>query len=135
MNQLKPIINTNNGGVHSISSVIYPQCFTNNSAFQPIVRLKTLNLHSASTFHIPSMSINKCFHGGPKVILSPLNNSIRRNAPIIQRLLTKRLRVYPGIFKCNSNRCRCCNFLSCKSTIRSTVNNRVFSVKLLSDIR
>ena len=136
MNQLhkKTLLKVAGLQIHSGSSVKIPQNITNFSVLQPVVRLNTLNLHSASSFHVPSISINKCFHSGPKVVLSPIKFSIRRNSFINQQLLNKKHRVYPKIYKCSTKRCGCCNFLSCRSTIRSTVNGRVFSVKLPSDV-
>ena len=55
--------------------------------------------------------------------------------PRKQRQLNKRHRVHPVINKCNTKRWACCNYISCKSNIKSTVNSRVFSVVLDSDIK
>ena len=129
-----PILKIKPLNMHSVSSVQIPQNVTNFSLLQPSVRLKPLNLHSASSFHVPSLSINKCFYNGPKVVLSPLKSSIIRISSINIRTLHKKHRVYPKISKCNAKRCRCCNNLSCDSTIISTINGRVFSVKLTSDV-
>jgi hypothetical protein len=115
--------------IHSGSSIQIPQNITNFSDLQPVVRLNTLNLHSASAFHVPSISINKCFHSGPKIVLSPTKMSIHRNSSNNRRLF-----YYKHIEKCNTKKCLCCKYLSCQSTIRSTVNGRVFSVNLASDV-
>ena len=42
--------------------------------------------------------------------------------------------MYPTISKCNAKRCSCCNHLCCKSTIKSNVNGRQFSVITNSDL-
>ena len=40
----------------------------------------------------------------------------------------------PCISKCNGKRCSCCKHLCCKSTIKSNVNGRRFSVVTYSDL-
>ena len=40
----------------------------------------------------------------------------------------------PSISKCNAKRCSCCKHLCCKSTIKSNVNGRQFSVITNSDL-
>ena len=42
--------------------------------------------------------------------------------------------VYPSIYKCNAKMCNCCKHLCCKSTIKSYVNGRQFSVITNSDL-
>ena len=42
--------------------------------------------------------------------------------------------MYPSISKCNAKRCSCCKHLCCKSTIKSNVNGRQFSVITNSDL-
>jgi hypothetical protein len=135
MNQIKtPILKLAALNMHSVSTVQIPKNVTSFSLLQPSVRIKPLNLQSASSFHVPSISINKCFYNGPRVVISPLKSSIQRLSSFNKRTLHKRHRVYPRIFKCNAKRCMCCNNLSCNSTISSTVNGRVFSVKLPLDV-
>ena len=120
--------------MHSVSTVQIPKNVTSFALLQPSVRIKPLNLQSASSFHVPSISINKCFYNGPKVVISPLKSSIQRLSSFNKRTLHKRHRLPPRILKCNAKRCMCCNNLSCNSTISSTVNGRVFSVKLPLDV-
>ena len=121
--------------LHSAASVHIPNT-TYNQLFnsKPFVRLSQLKLHSATSFVTPSINVFNCFQN-PKVTLSPLKNSIiRKYSKIPSLALCKKPRVYPTISKCNSKRCKCCNYLCSGSTIKSTVNGRVFSVDLPYDI-
>ena len=102
--------------------------------FQPSVRLTPLNLHSARSFHLPSVSISNCFHNGPRVVLSPLKDSMSRKYLVHKKIVFPKRRKYPHISKCNTKRCRCCKHLVCESTVKSTVNGRTFSVRLNSDV-
>ena len=135
MNSL-PKLKITNLNLHSASSVQIPRNLATFQSLQPSVRLVPLNLSSASSFHVPSSSINNIFHSGPKVVLSPLKQSIIRYSQVHlhSRYFDRRRRMYPTITKCNRKRCVCCNHLSTKSTIKSLVNGRVFSVKFNSDI-
>ena len=131
----KPKLKINNLNLQSVSCVQIPHNLVNFQNMQPSVRLQRLKIGSASSFHIPSSSINTIFLNGPKVQLSPLKKSILRKFKVKRhsRFLNKRHRVFPTINKCSSERCKCCKALSTKSTIKSLVNGRVFSVKLTSD--
>lgn len=129
-----PIIKLNPINIHSVSSIRIPAHIKDFNALQPSVRLKPINLHSASSFHIPSVSVNKCFFNGPKIILSPLRSSIHYNISNSIQNHHRRYRVYPKTNKCNSRRCKCCNFISCKSTVKSTVNGRTFSTRFTHNI-
>ena len=120
--------------LHSARSLHIPN---SDQLFQskPIVSLPRLKLHSANSFVLPSTNVSNCFHNGPRVTLSPLSNALIRKYNINQ--YTSSLgnrRMYPSISKCNSKRCRCCNYLSCNSTIKSSVNGRIFSINLPSNI-
>ena len=64
------------------------------------------------------------------VRLSPLKSHVLRNS----RSKYRRSVVYPSISKCNAKRCSCCKHLCCKSTIKSNVNGRQFSVIYNSDL-
>ena len=119
--------------MHSVSSLQIPKNTTNFSSLQPTVRIRPLNLHSAASVHVPSISINKCFNNGPKVILSPLKSAIS-NSSYRKVLHFKTRRVYPNVSKCGTKRCLCCKHISCKSTIKSSVNSRTFNVKLSVDV-
>ena len=133
MNRQKIKLNLQPLNLHSASSVFIPPNITDFKSLQPTVRLRPLQLHSASQFHVPSISINKCFYNGPKVVLSPLKSIISNRSYNI-RSLNRRRRLHPQINKCNARRCMCCNYLTCSSTIKSTVNGRVFSTNFTSDV-
>ena len=57
-------------------------------------------------------------------------------SPVLRNSRSKYTRrvVDPCISKCNSKRCSCCKHLCCKSTIKSSVNGRQFSVITYSDL-
>lgn len=129
-----PLIQLNPLRMHSVSSVQVPKNISNFSSLQPYVRLKPLFLHSASSVRVPSLSINKCFYNGPKVVLSPLRSCMQRVSSICKQSTYKRHRVYPQINKCSAKKCMCCSNITCNSTIKSVVNGRTFSVKLNSDV-
>ena len=135
MNRI-PILKLTPLNIHSASSCQILKNLTNFNSLLPSVCLKPLNLHSASSVRVPSISINNCFHNGPKVVLSPLSKSIQKFNSVNIRLLKNNFkrRVYPKNSMCNTKRCGCCSHLSCKSTIKSNVNGRVFSVNLVSDV-
>ena len=121
--------------MRSVSSDHVLRNFNSFKFLQPSVILRPLKLSTASSFHVPSSAINN-FHHGPKIVLSPLKQSIIRKSLVhINSLpLVKRHRTHPIIAKCNRKRCGCCNYISTRSTIKSLINGRVFSVKLNSDI-
>ena len=75
-----------------------------------------MNLHGVSG--------SALFRNHLKVRLSPLKSPVLRNS----RSKYRRSVVYPSISKCNAKRCSCCKHLCCKSTIKSNVNGRQFSV-------
>ena len=70
-----PWIQINPSRMHSLSSVQVHKNISKLSSLQSYVRIKPLILHSASSVHVPSLSINKCFYNGPGVVLSPLNHA------------------------------------------------------------
>lgn len=121
--------------VHSASSFRASNGITSSINLLPTVRLNPLNIGSASSFYIPSLSVNSCFHNGPRVLLSPLKASIVRETRVnIRNIRLGRRRVYHKITKCNAKRCMCCKFLSTKPNIKSTVNGRVFNVIIDQDL-
>ena len=126
-----PIIKLSPLRLHSATSLHIPNSDNKILSSKPVVSLPRLNLHSATSFVLPSANISNCFHNGPRVALSPLSNSLIRKYNIKQYSPSLgNHRMYPSISQCNSKRCRCCNYLSCNSTIKSSINNRVFSVNL-----
>ena len=129
--------------MHSVSSIRTPANISNFGGMQPRVVLNRLKLSSAKSFYMPSVSVTKCFHQGPRIRLSPLKSSlIRRHnlqneVPLGSRrnvYLGLRRKVYPKINKCNTKSCVCCKHISCKPTIRSSVNGRQYSVNIDTDI-
>ena len=132
----KPFVRISPIKLHSASSLQVPSKISNFCSLQPRLRLEPLNLSRAKSFHVPSISVSHCFHNGPKVVLSPLKASVVRKALTQNNsvLIKSKHAAHPTISKCNTKRCGCCKHLSCKSTIKSTVNGRVFSVKLEEDI-
>ena len=114
--------------MQSVSSIQIPRNTSDISSLQPFVRLRPLNLPSALSFRVPSISFNKCFNNGPRVVLSPLKTSLSYSVDVKPFYKTRRL--YPNITKCKVKRCKCCKNISCKSTIKSSVNGRTFNVKL-----
>ena len=97
--------------LHSASSVRIPNSINNFLTLIPAVRLRPLNLLSASSVNL---------HG--------LANTSKYSNPF------KRPGMYPSISKCNAKRCKCCMHLCTNSTVTSSVNGRKFSVVNNSDL-
>ena len=117
-----------------LSAVRIPSNISNRTLTQPRVQLKQLNLFTAKSFHLPSLAVSNVFHNGPRVRLSPLKSSVIHFNLTNKTLSNKRRRAYPEVYKCNTKSCRCCKHISCKSTIKSSVNGRNFSINIDSDI-
>ena len=96
----------------------------------PSVYVSPLKLHSATKINLHKVSDSALFRNHLKVRLSPLKSPVLRNS----RSKYRRSVVYPSISKCNAKRCSCCKLLCCKSTIKSNVNGRQFSVITNSDL-
>ena len=107
--------------LHSASSIQIPQSTNRYNSIVPSVYVSPLKLHSATKIN---------FRNHLKVRLSPLKSPVLRNS----RSKYRRSVVYPSISKCNAKRCSCCKHLCCKSTIKSNVNGRQFSVITNSDL-
>lgn len=123
----------------SASSVQTPHKIKSFKSLQPSVRLSRINLSSASSINMTGLQRAHCtnlFKNNLKITLSPLKSPILRkyNISTTNNLNDGRRRPYPSIFKCNSKRCRCCDYLNCNSIIKSTVNGRTFSVNINNDI-
>ena len=115
---------------------IYPTELVNNkwhlllkfsgiyNSMLPSVYVSPLKLHSATKINLHGVSGSSLFRNHLKVRLSPLKSPVLRNSWSKYR----RSVVYPSITKCNAKRCSCCTHLCCKSTIKSNVNGRQFSV-------
>lgn len=134
INIKKATINLSPLRLHSATSVHIPN--SGNKLFNSVtVPITPLKLHSATSFSLPSVNISNCFHNVPKVTLSRLPNSLIRKHKLNDSFnLSRKGRMYPLISKCNAKRCKCCNYLSCRSTIKSSVNGRQFSVEIPCDI-
>ena len=96
----------------------------------PSVYVSPLKLHSATKINLHGVSDSALFKNHLKVRLSPLKSPVLRNS----RSKYRRSVVYPSISKCNAKRCSCCKHLCCKSTIKSNVNGRQFSLITNSDL-
>ena len=115
---------------HSASSIQIPQSTNRYNSMLPSVYVSPLKLHSATKINLHGVSASAIFRNHLKVRLSPLKSPILRNA----RSKYRRSVVYPSISKCHARRCSCCKHLCCKSTIKSNVNGRQFSVITNSDL-
>ena len=116
--------------LHSASSIQIPQSTNRYNSMLPSVYVSPLKLHSATKINLHGVSDSALFRNHLKVRLSPLKSPVLRNS----RSKYRRSVVYPSISKCNAKRCSCCKHLCCKSTIKSNVNRRQFSVITNSDL-
>ena len=90
------------------------------------LHLSPISLHSASSVRIPS-SVNNLRDMLRIIRLSPLGS------PMIRKYTKpfnafKRPGMYHNVSKCNAKRCVCCTHLCTKTTIKSSVNGRQFSI-------
>ena len=113
-----------------MSSVRIPNSINNFRTLIPAVRLRPLNLLSASSVNLHGLANTGIFHNNLRVMLSPLKSQVLRkySNPF------KRPGIYPSISKCNAKRCKCCMHLCTNSTVTSSVNGRKFSVVNNSDL-
>ena len=131
MNSLKTVkILLSPRWLHSASSIQIPRSTNRYNSMLPSVYVSPLKLHSATKINLHGVSGSALFRNHLKVRLSPLKSSVLRNS----RSKYRRSVVHPSISKCNATRCSCCNHLCCKSTIKSNVNGRQFSVITNSDL-
>ena len=63
-------------GLHSASSVRIPNSINNFRTLIPAVRLRLLNLLSASSFNLHGLAITSLFHSSLQVMLSPLKSPV-----------------------------------------------------------
>ena len=110
--------------LQSASSIQIPQSTNRYNSMLPSVYVSPLKLHSATKIDLHWVSDSALFRNHLKVRLSPLKSPVLRNS----RSKYRRSVVYPSISKCNAKRCSCCKHLCCKSTIKSNVNGRRFSI-------
>ena len=102
--------------LHSASSVRIPNSINNFRTLIPAVRLRPLNLLSASSVNLHGLANTSIFHNNLRVMLSPLKSPVLR------------------ISECNAKRYHCCIHLCTNSTVTSSVNGRKFSVVNNSDL-
>ena len=96
----------------------------------PSVYISPLKLHLATKINLHRVSDSALSRNHLIVCLSPLKSPVLRNS----RSKYNRSVVYLSMTKCNAKRCSCCKHLYCKSTIKSNVNGRQFSVITNSDL-
>ena len=116
--------------LHSASSIQIPQSTNRYNFMLPSVYISPLKLHSATKINLQGVSDSAHFRNHLKVRLLPLKSPVLTSS----RSKYRRSVVYPSISKCNAKRCSCCKHLCCKSTIKSNVNGRQFSVITFSDL-
>ena len=116
--------------LHSASSVRIPNSINNFRTLIPALRLRPLNLLSASSVNLHGLADTSIFQNNLRVMLSPLKS------PVLRKYSNpfKRPGMYPSISKCNAKRCNCCMHLCTNSTVTSSVNGRKFSVVNNSDL-
>ena len=116
--------------LHSASSVRIPNSINNFRTLIPVLRLRPLNLLSASSVNLHGLANTSTFHNNLRVMLYPLKS------PALRKYSNpfKRPGMYPSISKCNAKRCNCCMHLCTNSTVTSSVNGRKFSVVNNSDL-
>ena len=115
--------------LHSASSIQIPQSTNRYNSMLPSVYVSPLKLYSATKMNLHGVSDSALFRNH-LIRLSPLKTPVLRNS----RSKYRRSVVYPSISKCNAKRCSCCKHLCCKSTIKSNINGRQFSVITNSDL-
>ena len=93
--------------LHSASSVRIPNSINNFRTLIPALRLRPLNLLSASSVNLHGLADTSIFHNNLRVMLSPLKS------PLLRKYSNpfKRPGMYPSISKCNAKRCNCCMHL------------------------
>ena len=96
----------------------------------PSVYVSPLKLNWVTKINLHGVSDSALFRNHLKVHLSLLKSPVLRNS----RSKYRRSIVYNSISKCNAKRCSCFKHLCCKSTIKSNVNGRQFSVITNSDL-
>ena len=115
---------------HSASSVRIPHSINNFRTLKPAVRLRPLNLLSASSVNLHGLANTDIFYNNRRVRLSPLKSPVLRKCSN----LFKRPGMFPSISKCNAKRCNRCKQLCTNSTVTSSVNGMKFSVVNKSDL-
>ena len=116
--------------LHSASTIQIPNSTNRYNSMLPSVYVSPLKLHLATKINLHGVSDYVLLRNHLKVRLSHPKSPVLRDS----RSKYRRSVVYPSISKCNAKRCSCCKHLCCKSTIKSNVNGRQFSVTTNFDL-
>ena len=94
--------------LHSASSVQIPSSTTKFNTMLPSIKIRSLNVLSASFINLHGITNSNVFHNNLTIRLSPLKSHILRKYtnPF------KKCGMYPSISKCNAKRCKCSKHLS-----------------------
>ena len=116
--------------LHAASSVRIPTSTHSFRTLLPTVRIRFLNLCSASSVDLHGASYTDVLCNYLRVSLSPVKS------PVLHKYLNpfKKPSIYPSISKCNAKSCNCCQHLCTNTTITSSVNGWTFSVINNSDL-
>ena len=115
--------------LHAASSVRIPTSTHSFPTLLPTVRIRPLNLFSASSVDLHGASNTNVLHNNLRVRISPIKS------PVLRKYLNpfKRLSMYPSISKCNAKSCVCCQHLITNTTITLSMNGRTVVVINNSD--
>ena len=116
--------------LHAASSVRIPTSTHSFRTLLPTVRIRPLNLFSASSVDLHGASNTNVLRNNLRVRLSAIKS------PVLRKYLNpfKRPSMYPSISNCNAKSCNCCQQLCTNTTITSSVNGRTFSAINNSDL-
>ena len=120
--------NSNPRRVQAASSVRIPQNI--GRSLLTTINITPLKLSFVSSIRLNDASNCNIFRNSLRIRLPPVKSPIIRK----YKNLDKRRSLYPSISSCNVKSCICCSHLNCKSTIRSTVNGRQFSIVNTTDL-
>ena len=116
--------------LHAVSSVRIPTSTHSFPTLLPTVRIRPLNLFSASSVDLHGASNTNVLCNNLRVRLSPIKS------PVLRKCLNpfKRPSMYPSISKSNAKSCNCCQNVCTNTTITSSLNGRTFLVINNSDL-
>ena len=116
--------------LHAVSSVQIPNSTHSFRTLLPTVRIRPLNLFSASSVDLHGASNTNILRNKLRVRLSSIKS------PVLRKFQNpfKRPSIYPSISKCNAKSCNCYEHSCIKTTLTSSVNGRTFSVINNSDL-
>ena len=109
---------------YTACSVQIPSSTRKFNTMLPSITIRPLNIRLASSVNLHGITNSNVFHNNLRIRLSPLKSpNLRKHTNPF-----KRCGMYSSISKCNAKKCKCCNHLSTKSTVTSSVNGIQFSV-------